>query len=91
MKIDKWIVENALNMYGDPQDTVYENGICPSCLYDQKVEKSSDCQINHFLQTKRFLLDSYRYLLKRFEDKPWNSSKVDQSKKGKQIGDSTIK
>ena len=37
--IDAWIIENDLNQYGDPKDTVYMGG---TPLFDEKTGQSID-------------------------------------------------
>lgn len=38
-QIEAWIIENDLNQYGDPKDTVYMGG---TPLFDEKIGKSID-------------------------------------------------
>ena len=38
-KIEKWIVENKLNEYGDPADTIYAGG---TPLFDEATGKTMD-------------------------------------------------
>jgi len=68
-RIDEWIEKNNLNEYGDSKITIYENGLCPTSIYDASK--------------KTFLLDKYRFLLSRYpnqDDRPWASQKGKKKK-----------